>query len=167
VLRTHSFSVGDFQIARSSGTPVLAFGWPVFNDKGALVRVLFASLKLSLLSESIAEKEVPPGSLVAILDSHGTVLAAYPQPERWVGKPFPSKTVTERVVGDRRASFELTGDDGTPTLYAAKPVYAEHVSALHVFVATPLSASLAAANSVLLHNIAILLLVSVLVWFSL
>jgi len=54
VIQTKRFSIGDFQFGRLTGQPSLNLGYPVLNEQGKLKRVLFAFLKLSVLSEAVA-----------------------------------------------------------------------------------------------------------------
>src|SRR5439155_4968192 len=82
VLQTKRFSVGDFQIGRITGERVLNFGYPAIGEQGELKRVLYASSKLTRLSEALAGIRVPPGGAIMVLDRTGNVLARSSEPEK-------------------------------------------------------------------------------------
>src|SRR5439155_18692372 len=60
VLQTRKFAIGEFQLGGLTGQPALNFGYPVLDGKGKLRRVLYASLKVSLLSEAMRQIPLPP-----------------------------------------------------------------------------------------------------------
>src|SRR5258707_7890514 len=93
VMQTNKFSTGVYQIGRLTGQPALNFGYPVLNEKGVLQRVLYASLKLSPLSDALAQVPVPYNGSVTVLDRAGTVLARYPDPAKFVGKSLVDDVV--------------------------------------------------------------------------
>src|SRR5690242_1205351 len=78
VLQTKRFAIGDFQIGRLTGQPALNFGYPVFDEGGQLKRVVYASLKLALLSEAIARIPRPQGAAITMIDRSGNILSHYP-----------------------------------------------------------------------------------------
>src|SRR5712671_1910711 len=85
VVETKRFSAGDFQVSRVTGEPCINFGYPVLDDQGRLQRVLYAGLKLSRVSEAIANIGLPPGGVVMVIDRRGNVLARQPEPRQWTG----------------------------------------------------------------------------------
>src|SRR2546422_4351528 len=92
VIQTKLFSIGDFQVDQVTGQPALNFGYPVLDERGTLKRVLFASLKLSLLSEAAGHVGLPSGGALTVVDRRGNVLARYPEAEKWVGKSLSGRS---------------------------------------------------------------------------
>src|SRR5437867_2897917 len=164
VLQTKKFSTGDFQLSRVTGQPALHFGYPVVDEKGVLRRVLYASLKLSLLSEAIAKIPLPPGGTVMVTDRNGTVLARYPEPKVWVGKSLNELPVTRRILAQGESAFEMPGLDGIPRLHAVSVIKEGPSPSEFVSVGIPVSVSFAHANEVLVRHLVILALVAMLVW---
>jgi len=78
VVQTREFATGDFQVGRLTSQPALNFAYPMLNEKKQLTHVLYASLKLSLLSEAAAKILLPAGGTVMVLDRNGNVLACHP-----------------------------------------------------------------------------------------
>ncbi len=78
-LAAGEFTVSDFILGRVSRKPSLAAALPVFDKSGKPVRVLVATLDLQAIEKTakdVASRE--PGSMVAMFDSAGTLLARYP-----------------------------------------------------------------------------------------
>ncbi|MGL5361943.1 MAG: sensor domain-containing diguanylate cyclase [Bosea sp. (in: a-proteobacteria)] len=78
-LASGEFTVSDFLVGRVSRKPSLAAALPVFDKSGKPIRVLVATLDLQAIEK--AAKDVAsrvPGSMVAVFDSAGTLLARYP-----------------------------------------------------------------------------------------
>ncbi|MGL4975083.1 MAG: cache domain-containing protein, partial [Bosea sp. (in: a-proteobacteria)] len=84
-LASGEFTVSDFILGRVSRKPSLAAALPVFDKSGKPVRVLVATLDLQAI-EKIAKDVASrvPGSMVAMFDSAGTLLARYPASARGI-----------------------------------------------------------------------------------
>ena len=93
---TRDFAVGDYQIGRITGKSTLNFGHPVFVN-GHLRVVLFAALDLTWLNEFAGRVGLPAGSMLTVIDRHGTVLARYPDHAKWVGKSMPESVVLKKL----------------------------------------------------------------------
>jgi signal transduction histidine kinase len=159
VMQSKTFSTGVFQVGRLTGQQSLNFGYPVFDDKGSLQRVVYASLKLSVLSDALARIALPYNASVTVLDRAGTVLARYPEPEKFVGKPLADRDIVKRILEGKEPIFEMTGLDSVSRLHAATPVG----DGLFVSVGIPLSVCFAHANEALARNMIILGLVAMLI----
>jgi PAS domain S-box-containing protein len=161
VLQTKSFAIGDFQVGRLTGQPSLNFGHPVFDEKSQLKRVLFASLKLSLLSESIAEVPMPRDATITVIDRSGHILACHPHPERWVGKSIVGTPLFTKILAEQQGVVESPGIDGTTQLHAITCIKEGQLPSLFVSVGIPLETSFARANQQLARNCTVLAIVTV------
>jgi signal transduction histidine kinase len=164
VIQTRKFATGDFQVSRLTGRPSLNFGYPVLNERGELQRVLYASLKLSLLSEAVARIRLPSGGTVTIFDRNGNILARHPEPENWVGKALSATPVVQRILSQKEAVFEMPGLDGVRRLYAVTAITDGETPSMFVSVGIPVSVSFAHANKALVRNLIVLGLVAVIVF---
>src|SRR6185437_8979617 len=88
--RTGEFTVGEFSIGRLTGSRLLPFALPFYDDD-RMEGVLIATLSLDWLAEFIAEMGVPPGAALAITDRDGTYLARYPNSEQFAGRKMPGE----------------------------------------------------------------------------
>jgi signal transduction histidine kinase len=160
VLETRKFSIGDFQVGRVTGEPGLNFGYPVLDEQGQLTRVLYASLRLSRLSEVITHIQLPAGGSVTVLDRNGNILARHPEPEKWVGKSVMHLPLVQRLLSQREDVFEMPGLDGKPRLHAVTAIQDDHAPSLFVSIGIPVSVVFAQANQALLRNCLILVFVA-------
>ncbi len=114
-LQTHEFSVGDYTLGRISGKAILPLGYPVLDPDNRVRGTVGAGLDLSWLSRIAAQTELPDGSVFILTDREGTVLARHPDPDEWVGKPWPVAELARSALRQQReATAEAVGHDGLP-----------------------------------------------------
>jgi signal transduction histidine kinase len=101
VLKTGTFTVGEFSAGLSTGRKVIQFALPFYGDDGRMGGVIVAGLSLDWLADYIARKGAPEGAALAITDRNGTYLARYPDNGRFVGTKMPGDKYLQ--MGDRRA----------------------------------------------------------------
>jgi signal transduction histidine kinase/ActR/RegA family two-component response regulator len=154
--RTKQFSVGDFQISRLTKEPVVSFAYPVLDEHGALARILYASLDLSRLSQTIERIQVPDRGSIAVLDRNGLVLARHPYHKTEVGKPVLDPTTIRAILAKRGGAFETEGVDHISRFYAIKPVACGDAPAFFIAVEVPLAILFARANELLFGRILLL-----------
>jgi signal transduction histidine kinase/ActR/RegA family two-component response regulator/HAMP domain-containing protein len=117
-MATQAFSVGKYQIGRTSRQPNLGSGYPVFDNEGAVKAVAWASRDLSWMNQHAAAVSLPPGAAVTVLDSDGTVLARQPNPEAWVGSTMADAPLIRTIIQRGQGTETLPGLDGVPRIYA-------------------------------------------------
>ncbi|MDB5406765.1 MAG: hypothetical protein JWL84_1677, partial [Rhodospirillales bacterium] len=108
-LKSGGFTVGEFAVGRQTGRNVLQFALPFYGDDGRMGGVIIASLSLDWLADDIARKGVPPGGAIAIRDRNGTVLARYPDNDRFVGRKTP---VGKSLSADHPGTADTRDLDG-------------------------------------------------------
>lgn len=155
VLQTHDFAVGNYQVDRIAGKASINFGYPVLDESGQVKSILYAALDLAWLNRLAAGANIPVGTSLTVIDSHGTVLSRHPDPEQWVGKSLPEVPVIHTVIKHQGEGTALsTGMDGTERLYAFKPLYSTADGAkLYIYTGTPAAMVFADANQLLVHNL--------------
>jgi signal transduction histidine kinase/CheY-like chemotaxis protein len=164
VLESRQFSVGNFHDDVMTGERVLNFGYPIMGDGGELQRVLYASLKLSLLSKAIAGIQVPEGGGITVLDQSGNVLARNSDASEWVGRDLGRLPEVRRILTGRGEDFELSGADKVSRLYAVTVVSDGARPSLFVMVEVPLTVLFARANYLLFRNLLILVVTGLVLW---
>lgn len=123
-IETRGFVIGEYQIGRITGMPVVVFGYPSFDGAGRLRAVVFAALDLTWLNRLTAKAPLPADATLTLLDSEGTVLNRYPEPEKWIGKKYPGSPLVQTVVANRgEGTIELAGLDGRQRLYTYAPLF--------------------------------------------
>jgi PAS domain S-box-containing protein len=160
VLETKKFATGNFMVGRVTKQPGLNFGYPVFDERGGLARVFYASLKISRLSEAVKDIPIPTGGTLTILDRNGVVLARYPDAEKWVGKNLTNAPVIQKILAGRERVFEMPGIDHVRRLHAVTVISDNTSASLFVSVGIPVAVSFADANAALVRNLIVLGLVA-------
>ena len=75
---------------------------------------------------------------LSILDSKGTILARFPEPEKWLGKHIPDAALFEMLQLRSQQTKDLVGLDGVDRLYAFKPLsVAGAAGQIYVMVGVP------------------------------
>jgi len=121
-LETRGFAIGEYQIGRITKKATINFGYPVLDDTGRVRAVVFSALDLAWLGQLAAQAELPPGSLLTVIDRNGTVLAHYPDPASRLGQPMPESSVARTILARRGHGIaEAPGVDGIPRLFAFAP----------------------------------------------
>lgn len=120
-VQSREFSVGDYFIGRITGKPLLVFAQPVLDERGEVDVVLVAAWDLEWLEEFAAGLELPPGSVLQLVDSRGIVLVRYPDGGGYEGCELPEEPVVKNMLeGPGSGSVHAEGLDGVRRLYVHK-----------------------------------------------
>ena len=119
-LATRAFAIGDFPDGQAAGKPTVNFGYPVFDSDGQVQAVVFAALDLDWVSrfESALPAQLPQGATWTEIDRDGKILVRYPSPEKWIGQPFPEKSLLKTVFSQNHGVVEAVSADGIPGYHA-------------------------------------------------
>ncbi len=162
-METRAFAVGDYQIGRITGKATLNFGYPVLDEAGEVQLVIFAALDLAWLNQFAADAQLPAGATLLVSDRNGTVLAHYPDEERWVGQAVPETPIIRTMLQSRgEGTAEVAGLDGIPRLFAFTPLRAGGGPDVYVSIGMPRVVAFAEAHRALARNVAGLGLVALL-----
>ena len=148
------FAIGDYQIGKLTARGSINFGYPILNRSGEVDAVVFAALDLTWLTQLTAEARLPEGASLSILDSQGIILARFPDPEKWFGKPVPDAPLFQFLQLGNHATQELTGMDGVKRLYAFTALNRNPQGGwIHVVVGIPKDIAFAQVDSTLKQNL--------------
>jgi signal transduction histidine kinase/HAMP domain-containing protein len=163
VMQTGEFAIGDYQIGGVSGKPIMVFGYPVFDDADRVQDVVYAALDLAWLNQPAVDLQLPPGAGYMVLDRRGTILARYPDVERWVGQSLPEAPLIQTILTRQgEGTTETVGLDGVPHVFAFTPVHTTTPSAeSYVTIGASRAVIFASANRVLIRQLLWLGLVTV------
>ena len=78
------FVLSDYIISRLTHKPVVIGAMPRLSGE-RVESVLVAAMNIDWLSRAMARAVRGPGSEMLLVDGSGTVLAAFPEPDKWVG----------------------------------------------------------------------------------
>src|SRR4029434_1749672 len=149
------FAVGDYPLQNRAERSGIHFAYPILNEQGSITTVIFAALDLLWVQQLAAENKLPEGVALSIVDSKGTLLARFPDPEKWIGKHIPDASLFEMLqLRSRISTSELVGLDGVDRLYALKPI-PRHATAgqVYVMVGIPKEVAFGQANQALTRGL--------------
>jgi len=159
-LQTRDFAVGEYQIDRIARIPTINFGYPILNTARQVQAVAFVALDLSWLNQLAAEVQMPEGAVIAVSDWRGTILARYPDPEKWIGKSFPQTSFFRTIMAKGEGTAEVADTDGVRRLFALTSAGGAPEARLYVSVSIPKQVVFAEANRLLVQRLLVLGIVS-------
>ena len=122
-VQTKRFVVGDYQVGRITGKRTVNFSVPVLSPLGKVEAVVFAALDLDWLTRVAVTARLPAGAVLTAVDRSGTIIARYPDPEKWVGTPAADSPLVRGMLAHRgEGTMEAVGLDGVSRLYAFMPM---------------------------------------------
>jgi PAS domain S-box-containing protein len=160
-LREGTFAAGDYQFQNAGGRQSIAFAYPVKNQRDAVAAVLFAAVDLRWIGQLAAESKLPDGVALSIVDSRGTLLSRFPEPEKWIGQHIPDASLFEMLRLRSQSSRELKGLDGVDRLYALKQLLIGGAGQIYVMVGVPKEVAFGPVYRALARNLFWLGLVSI------
>lgn len=154
-MKTRDFTVGDLQIGRIAWEPVIVYAYPVLDETGEVQTVPFVTTNMAWLNDLAVQARLPAGSVLAIIDDHGAMIAKHPNPEKWTRQSLPKGGLLDLILNNREGVGETVGIEGVPRLYAFTPLGREFRKG-YVYAGIPTQVIYAAANRVLRRNLVIL-----------
>lgn len=94
-----TFAIGEYQHDRAADTTSINFAYPVIDRDGDPLGAVVAVVGLGWWSQTLAQSELPENSIALITDSQKRVIAAFPDAQQWVGKPFADNDTLTGVLG--------------------------------------------------------------------
>ncbi|MDE3088176.1 MAG: GAF domain-containing protein [Chloroflexota bacterium] len=170
-LKSQDLAIGEYHVDEISGLATLDLGLPILDDRGAPQAVIFASLNLTWVNQFAAQTQLPPGSVVDVIDRNQIILAHSPDPAAWVGKSIQAAPILQAIAARQdEGTTEAAGADGVMRLYAFVPLrQAGKTPNAEVIVGIPSAVAYADVNQGLLRNLVALGVVAVLAlaaaWF--
>lgn len=156
-VQNKAFSMGDSQIGRITGKPGVNFGSPILDENGGVRRVVFAALDLTWIERHAAEAELPRGASLSVVDSGGTILARWPQPEQWRGKSLAGEPIWKTITETHQGTAQAPGGNGVPFLFAFTQLRgAGGAGFVSVNIGIPTEVAYADANRMLKRNLTLL-----------
>jgi two-component sensor histidine kinase len=113
-------SVGLFTKGRVSKELVLPISVPIQDATGKVNGAVAGSLSLDWLQKRLYERNFAKNSAFTVADREGTILARYPDPEKFVGTRIP-ENAQKLVQAMEPGTTEMTSQDGTRRIIAYFP----------------------------------------------
>lgn len=160
-VKTRNFAIGDYHVGKLSSKAVITFSYPILNAQEQVESVVFAALDLSWLNRLAPTLKLPKQATITIIDRNGTILARYPNPERWVGQRLPDAPLVKAMLAQREDVVEVTGLDGVVRLYAFTALGNEVISDVYMGIGLSTTDPFAEADRRLFQHLLWLVLAAV------
>ena len=152
-LRTGGSALEGPLVSRPNGEPTVVFARAMLSEGGRVTGVATVSAQLRDLQRLVdVDGTAPPGTVVAIVDAEGVVLARNFEPERWIGKNVLNAGKAREHNARGEGVDETLGADSVPRI--AGYARAGRVP-WHVFIGMPADAALSAPRASLAETIAV------------
>jgi PAS domain S-box-containing protein len=159
-LASRQFTMSEYILGRITGEPLLAFSLPAVDDNGRVKSVVFAGLSLSWINQLFAREALPSGSTLMVIGRKGTILARYPEPDKWVGKSAQEVPILRTVLTRQEGgTIDLPGNDGNRRLWAFMRLSDKPEISAWVCVGIPSAVVFAETRRSLLRNLVLLVFV--------
>lgn len=167
-LESRDFVTSEYLFGRISRKAIVSFAYPILDEAREVQAVLFAGLDLDWLNGVIAKTELPASATLTVIDRKGTILARFPNPEKWVGKSIAETPVVWTILSQGEGTTEAVGMDGVPRLYGFSSL--GNTRDAYISIGIPRDVAFATANRLLARNLVALGIVGVLAlvaaWFG-
>lgn len=121
-VKTQRFSVGEYQAESMAPQHVIYVGLPVFDKKRQVRAVLASGIDLNRLNDEHEKLQKPEGMSLFAIDRSGTVIARYPDPERWLGKNMLETDIIKTILNREEGTIEGRGLAGIKRIFSFTPV---------------------------------------------
>ncbi|MBM4308663.1 MAG: HAMP domain-containing protein, partial [Deltaproteobacteria bacterium] len=170
IIRNRKFTLSEYLIGRITGKPSIVLSYPILGGPANLRGVVFASIGMDWLNQIAIKAQLPPDSVITVIDRKGTILARYPDPKKWVSQKKPDAPIMKAILSRQgKGTVEIRGIDGVLRLYAFTPLSKRSEVDAYVSVGIPTKVAFAGVNRSLFRNLVLLGLVSILAlataWF--
>lgn len=166
-VKKRDFAISGYQLSRITGKATINFAYPVFDDKGALKAVVFATLDPVWLNQLMSEAQLPEGSELILVDRNGRILIRYPDPKGWDLNSLSKASIIKTILAHGKGVTEALGFDSIPRLYGFTPLLGTRAAGdTYVSIGIPKKAVFAQANRILTLNLVGLGLIGVLAFVA-
>jgi len=151
IVQTGEFTIGDYEIGRMTGKPVVAAAYPVFEGKDNLKAILIAGLDLTWLNQFVDLANFPSGTVVTMVDKKGMILFRYPDPEKFLGKSMSESAMVKTILKSGEGVGEGDGLDKVKRIYGFTSL-GHSFGNVYVSVGIPSKIAFAEVNKKMIRN---------------
>nr|WP_294510609.1 ATP-binding protein [uncultured Rhodopila sp.] len=120
-IETGAFALGEYDLDDRSGDRAVYVAQAFDDGDGHAGGVVAAGLSLDWLNRELARSPLPARATVSVIDRQGTILARYPDSERFVGSKIAGSSHAYLLSGAEGVQ-EALGFDGVSRIYSYTPV---------------------------------------------
>lgn len=117
VLKTHSFSVGEFNKGRLTQKPVIHYAYPVFGHDSVMVSIIVASFDLQYYDRFLKTINLGKDANFTFVDHKGTIIFRCPNDFVSVGSKESSVILSQLKNDASEGTFNAKDKEGVNRLY--------------------------------------------------
>ncbi len=163
VKQERDFVIGEYAENRLNNQMILPFAYPVLDDDDELQAVVVAGLDMQELSTFAGRADLPPNSIVLVLNKTGTVLARYPDAENSEHLSLRQSLLVAAIQEQQgQGTTEIVDIDGISRLCAFTKV--QHIDTeqeVYVTVGIPSQVAFERIDRMMTFNLSMLLIIVV------
>jgi hypothetical protein len=121
---TKKFAIGRFQIGRITHQPAVNFGYPILNQNGKVIGVVYVAVENSNLPQFDEDVSLglPEVAVLTKLDNQGTILARSPEQNDLIGQLFATPVIREKILGNPEGYFQGKDLNNNKIIYSFSQV---------------------------------------------
>ena len=114
--------VGDVVVSRIVGKPGITLSKARRDAAGQVTGVYYVGLSLEWMASALGRTALPAGARLAVLDGQGTVVARFPDPEKWAGTAGRGPIVQQVLAAPEGGTVMDKNRNGEMRLTAYTPL---------------------------------------------
>jgi len=122
VMAEQKFVIGQPYLGPVTGRKVAVMATPVRDAAGTLVGSLQIPIDLEKLRLVAIASELPPTTIVTIVDDRGVLVTRSAEAPKWIGKSLRGAPVVEVVLAQRNGTAVSSSSEGIERVYGFTPV---------------------------------------------
>ncbi|WP_033024562.1 EAL domain-containing protein [Pseudoalteromonas sp. TB64] len=147
-LKSNQLSVGYFQHDRSLEKNTLNFALPITNKNNITQGVIVIVVALDWWNNAFNDIELPVGSIAAIADANGKILARYPPDSAAVGENITQTLLATDFSVDNTTSTIINSNGGETRIFHHSVIYSDPSNnSLNIHIALPITNALNQINN--------------------
>ena len=161
-LKSGGFAIGDYQIGRITKEAVLVYSSPVLDTSKRLTSVLFASLPLTWMNQTISDHIQPSGSVISVIDRNShKLLSRYPESGIHISSSLSGSSLIDALHKVSETGLkEIVGLDGVKRFTAFRLLQKlPDDKEIFISVSVPAEEIYAEPNAILTRNLTTLIIV--------
>jgi signal transduction histidine kinase/ActR/RegA family two-component response regulator len=139
------FVAGNYVFGRVIQKHTINLTYPVMDDDGVVVAVVFAAMDLFNLDRFTTGLDLPEGAILITADADGTIISRRPDPGNWFGHQVSAEMRAHMAKSDPEPTV-MTGPDGIPRLHTFAHVGGPEISSYTLTIGIPRQDIIAAAQ---------------------
>jgi signal transduction histidine kinase len=120
-IANRGFALGEYDVLAAAHQKAIYLAQPYYDAEGKVSGVVAAGLSLEWLNSEIARNPLPSKATISVIDRLGTILARYPESERFVGTKIAGQSHSHLLSGGEGVE-ESPGFDGVERIYSYTPL---------------------------------------------